>query len=823
MFRSRRFTRYVLRELATPTLLGLLLYTFVLMMNHFFLVAEKALAKNLGPELTLRLFMVGIPKLLVMSIPMAVLLGTLIGLGRLSADREWIALQAAGHGPLTVLRPVLIHGLVGALLSFVIYAVVVPETHFAVRNLRGEILFSSNLAADLRPRVLEELPDDTVFYVDDILPTPERRLKNVLAIDPDVEKKGVTQVIVACRGDLYPAPDGTGALLVDLFDGEAHYFRSDQPELYRVTSFDSLLRKRHEPPRFLRTLMTPPDRVNQDLFMPELLEEIRTAEQERHDLLAQPGDVGRGRLLISNNRVANAKVELHRRIALPLAAFFFAFLAMPLGMRSARSGKGAGFALSVVVIVLYRVVFVSATNQSITGRIPAELGPYVANGLVLLWALIGLWRMRRHPVRAGGGLLALPRALGRLLGGKRRDRLRDGLPADAEQPATDLVALTGSARRFIGRLDGYVASAYLRIFVLALLSTYLIYAVVEGQELVDRTLRTGQPLSLVVEYLSYFPPGVLHVVLPISCLVGAVVSITLLARNSELVAVKAAGVSLRRVTAPIVLLTLLFGAVLFFVQDRIAPAANRKVQETKDRIHRRAPRTHGVPSSGSWRFGADGSSLYHFRLHDAGRREYQGLTVFTIDRRVPRVVGHRFSERARHLDGTSWQLDRGWYRSFHVPAGNAALGSTLTVHEEPYELALDLPPNLVEERRWLGSQSDSLPDQMSVAELREQIDTLRDSGYDITKLRVAYYRKFAQALAPLVMVLLGLPFAFRVGRRGSLYGIGVALLLVLVYWATFAVFNALGLETLLPPALAAWAPNALYGLLGIYLLLYVRT
>jgi lipopolysaccharide export LptBFGC system permease protein LptF len=112
---------------------------------------------------------------------------------------------------------------------------------------------------------------------------------------------------------------------------------------------------------------------------------------------------------------------------------------------------------------------------------------------------------------------------------------------------------------------------------------------------------------------------------------------------------------------------------------------------------------------------------------------------------------------------------------------------------------------------------------MSIAELREQIDTLRNSGYDITKLRVGYFRKFAQAVAPLVMVLLGLPFAFRVGRRGSLYGIGVALLLVLVYWATFAVSNALGLETLLPPAVAAWAPNALYGLLGIYLLLYVPT
>jgi lipopolysaccharide export LptBFGC system permease protein LptF len=73
------------------------------------------------------------------------------------------------------------------------------------------------------------------------------------------------------------------------------------------------------------------------------------------------------------------------------------------------------------------------------------------------------------------------------------------------------------------------------------------------------------------------------------------------------------------------------------------------------------------------------------------------------------------------------------------------------------------------------------------------------------------------------MVLLGLPFAFKVGRRGSLYGIGVALLLVLVYWAVLAIFNALGLETLLDPRVAAWAPNVLFGLLGVYLMLYIKT
>jgi lipopolysaccharide export LptBFGC system permease protein LptF len=107
--------------------------------------------------------------------------------------------------------------------------------------------------------------------------------------------------------------------------------------------------------------------------------------------------------------------------------------------------------------------------------------------------------------------------------------------------------------------------------------------------------------------------------------------------------------------------------------------------------------------------------------------------------------------------------------------------------------------------------------------LKAEILSLRQSGYDTTRLEVSYFGRFSRPLTPLVMVMLGLPFAFRIGRKGSLYGIGVAILLVILYWATFAIFNAMGLETILPPFLAAWAPNIFYGLLGATLMLYVRT
>ncbi len=809
MASSRRLDRYVLRELAGPTLLGLLLYTFALLMNHFFLVAEKSLSKGLSAELTLRLFLVGIPRLLVLSIPMAMLLGSLIAIGRLSADHEWVALQAAGHGPARLLRPLLLHGLVGSLASLSIYAVVVPRTHYAFRNLRGQVLFSSNLAADLKPRVFYELPDDSVLFVEEISAGHARRLEGVLLIRPDPDQQ-TTHVVLARSGDLYPAPDGSAALIVDAYEGEARSYRADDPVSYRRSRFGRAEGYRIEAPAFVRALLEPPQKVVQDLSFPELWSEIGQARRALAAVPPAAASAGRGERVLAERRTAVALVEFHQRIALSLASLLFAFLALPLGIVNARSGKGAGFAMSLAVILAYRIIFVLARNQGLSGTLPAGLAPWVANGVIVVWAAIAYRRLRRGTAGQGAGWAAVGAALRSLR--PRRPRRR---AAAAEPEVVGGVAtLGGTSTRFIGRLDRYVGGAYLRAVGFAVASAYVIYGLVELQGLMDGILRGDQRLILVAAYFQYFLPTVLPVVLPIACLVGAVVAVTLLTRSGELVAIKSSGIGAQRTVVPLLLLTLGLCGLLFLVEDRIAPGAQRKAQSIKDQILGHAPRTHGASINGRWTFGPDGTRLYHYRLYDPARREFQGLTVLTVDREARTIGDHRFAERAR-WKADRWEAYGGWRRQFAPERLERFSGA------QP--LALDAPDAFLSQEQRLTAAPGDLPDQLSLSQLSEQIRNLRNSGYDITRLRVAYHGKFAHAAAPLVMLVLGLPFAFRVGRRGSLHGVGVALLLVVVYWATFAIFNALGLETLLPPIVAAWAPNALFGLLGCYLMLYVRT
>ena len=96
-------------------------------------------------------------------------------------------------------------------------------------------------------------------------------------------------------------------------------------------------------------------------------------------------------------------------------------------------------------------------------------------------------------------------------------------------------------------------------------------------------------------------------------------------------------------------------------------------------------------------------------------------------------------------------------------------------------------------------------------------------GVDVVRLRVQLHRKLSFPLVSVVMILLGIPFAFVVGRRGALYGIGLSIVIAIVYWTVLSVFEALGSNALLPPPLAAWAPNLLFGAAGLYLMLTLDT
>ena len=115
------------------------------------------------------------------------------------------------------------------------------------------------------------------------------------------------------------------------------------------------------------------------------------------------------------------------------------------------------------------------------------------------------------------------------------------------------------------------------------------------------------------------------------------------------------------------------------------------------------------------------------------------------------------------------------------------------------------------------------PDMMTFGQLRDFISRLEGSGGNGSRYLVALQRKIAFPFVTVIMTLLAVPFAVTTGRRGALYGVGVGIVIAIVYWVALSVFAAFGTGGVLPPTLAAWAPNLLFGAVAVYLVLTVRT
>jgi lipopolysaccharide export LptBFGC system permease protein LptF len=174
-----------------------------------------------------------------------------------------------------------------------------------------------------------------------------------------------------------------------------------------------------------------------------------------------------------------------------------------------------------------------------------------------------------------------------------------------------------------------------------------------------------------------------------------------------------------------------------------------------------------------------------------------------------RLTRRTFAELAQHADG-AWTLHRGWTRTFDSPDGQVSFRSF-----DRDRRSLD-PPELF-------STADPEPEFMSFTELRAYTEQLARSGFDVVRQRVALYRKLSFPFVTIVMTLIAVPFAVTIGRSGAMAGIGVGIGIAIVYWTTILFFAAMGSGGLLPPMLAAWAPNLLFGAGAAYLLLTVRT
>jgi LPS export ABC transporter permease LptG len=434
------------------------------------------------------------------------------------------------------------------------------------------------------------------------------------------------------------------------------------------------------------------------------------------------------------------------------------------------------------------------------GQLPAEWSRWVPNIVIGIVAIVALYSRTRRAGRELAvtlpGWLRLPR------------RRRTGAAPASRGDIVLVIRMPELPVPRLRLLDSYVARRYLSVATLSFFGMIGLYYIGTFIDKSERLLKGQADGWMLAMFLFYSTPKFIVEVVPMATLVAVLATIGSLTRTSELVVMRACGISLYRVTAPLILLSLIWSGGLFMLDDRVLAHANRRADALDDQIKGNPQHTLDPASSDNWLADRQGR-IYYYRVFEPKRSALYGLSVFEPTPDASRLASHTFAQRATY-DGRVWRASNGWVQRF--PAVDKMTRQDFASRT----LDIEAPD------KFLGMHTQA-SDLMTFAELRRQIAGLSNSGLSLVESRVQLQARVAFPLVAVVMTVLGVPFGLTTGRRGALYGVGIAMVLGAGYWLLNTFFMAVGHAALLPPALAAWATNILFFALAVYAMLTVRT
>ncbi len=361
-------------------------------------------------------------------------------------------------------------------------------------------------------------------------------------------------------------------------------------------------------------------------------------------------------------------------------------------------------------------------------------------------------------------------------------------------------------------MDRYILRILVRVTCLVAATCITLYVIIDFAGLIKEILENDIGPLMVLEYYIYYSLQILYAIAPMAVLLTTLITFGLLSRASEVIAAKAAGISLYRLALPAVAFGLVIAAAAAFVDFALLPAANTRQVELRAHIKGDQTTANRRRVTRQWFYSQSddgGSYIYNYLSYRPQSQLLSRFQAFRFDA-DHRLTGHLYAATMQRV-GAGWIMNDGWARVFD---GDQVV--SYDTFSEPRAIDLDQGVDFF-------STEIKSSHEMNYLELRTYIDRLSRSGQRVPDLILELHNKIAVPLVSLVMVFVALPFSFRLGRQGALYGIGIALLIGVALYAVQAIFTTLGETAAIPPIAAAWSPNVLFSLLSIYLFLGVRT
>ena len=350
-------------------------------------------------------------------------------------------------------------------------------------------------------------------------------------------------------------------------------------------------------------------------------------------------------------------------------------------------------------------------------------------------------------------------------------------------------------------LDRYVLQSWLRLFLLTILGFPIVATLIDLTDNLKKLLDRGIPFGGIALGYAYLLPEKMFEIIPAAVLVATVFTVGTLGRHSELTAAKAGGISFHRFVLPIYV-GAVFAAGLCLALEVLAPAmTERKVQIHGERAGSRGQRYNFV-------YRAERGWVYTVRTLDSRDNR---LTDIVLTRQSAILPSLAITADSATWDSTGWRLWGGASRAIVDGAEQASFRFRSMRLSSMKELPSDL---LAEPRR---------PEEMRYAELGRYIEAVENSGSDAGKVRVMRALKLAVPATCIIIAFFGAPLAMTSYRAGTAIGIGISLVTTIVFLLLVQLSQALGAGGLVKPELAAWLPNAVFGLAAVVLLVRART
>jgi LPS export ABC transporter permease LptG len=504
---------------------------------------------------------------------------------------------------------------------------------------------------------------------------------------------------------------------------------------------------------------------------------------------------------LSHEEYVDAAIELHQRFALPLACILLGLVGVPLGISSRKGGRSGAFVITVVIAFIYYLSFITLIGLARKGSLPVPLAVWTPDAVFALVSIVLLSRLEKPGdtdifrwlqsiVKPLFVRNRAPRVRGNATKSSRKYRLFPFRPL---------------------LIDAYVVNSFLFYFGVLLTSLLALIEVFTFFELLGDMVKNDVEMSTMLDYLFHLAPKLIYDVTPIGILVSSLICFGILTKHNEVTAFKAGGVSLYRLAAPVLVVSLAISATLFAFDHYYIPEANRRQERLRAEIKKKPVATY-LRSDRQWVYG-QGSRIYNFHFLDPKSAVMSRVNVYELNPRNFQLVNQVSAQRATWNPAAgTWTFQNGMSKE---------AGRTFDNYRQFFGQSASFP-QLTEPPSWFSKEEKEYK-EMNFQELGHYINELKASGLETTPLRVQYYKKFAVPLFAFIMAVLSIPFAFLAGNKGTMAGVGISFAIAIAYWSVNTVFEQIGDLNQLPPAMAAWSPDAIFLLAGLYLMARMRT